>query len=195
MGRAATAKKLKVVATPAEPIKIDLGCGPNKREGFLGVDAIAFPGVDVVADLRQRWPWDDNSVAEAHMSHCLEHFDSVERCHIVNELYRVLIPNGTCQIIVPHWASCRAYGDPTHKWAPVSEFWFYYLSKDWRAGNAPHTDAQHWAPGFNCHFEATWGYGLRQDLMTRNPEFQQDAIANHKEAITDMIATVKALKP
>jgi hypothetical protein len=108
-----------------------------------------------------------------------------------NELYRVLVPSGTCQIIVPHWASCRAYGDPTHQWPPVSEFWFYYLSKEWRGNNAPHTDAQYLPGGFACDFEATWGYALRQDVMVRNSEYQQFAIANHKEAISDMIANLK----
>src|SRR5688572_13911022 len=101
-------------------IKLDLGCGPNKKEGFLGVDSIKFKGVDVVFDLATgRWPWKDNSVSEAHASHFVEHLDAKERTHFVNELYRVLKPGATAQIIVPHWASQRAYGDPTHKWPPV----------------------------------------------------------------------------
>lgn len=128
------------------------------------------------------------------MSHCIEHFDPTERCHIVNELYRVLIPNGTCQLIAPHWGSCRAYGDPTHKWSPIGEFWFYYLSRDWRLANAPHTDKQHWPQGFDCHFDATWGYSMRQDLVARNQEYQQFAFANYKESIQDIIATLKAVK-
>jgi hypothetical protein len=103
----------------------------------------------------------------------------------------VLIPGGTCQIITPHCASCRAYGDPTHQWPPLSEFWFYYLSREWRAGNAPHTDVQHFPAGFNCNFEATWGYALRPDLTVRNQEYQQMAIQNYKEVITDCIATLK----
>ena len=195
MGRAAAAKKLKAVETPAELLKLDLGCGPNKRENFKGVDSRAFVGVDYVVDLTQApWPWADNSVSEAHASHFVEHLNAAQRCTFVNELYRILIPNGTCSVIVPHWASCRAYGDPTHQWPPVSEFWFYYLSREWRAANAPHSDKQ-WNPdGFDCHFEATWGYNLRQDLLVRNQEFQQFAIANHKEAIQDMQATLKALK-
>lgn len=193
MGRASQAKKLKAVE-PQEPLRIDLGCGPHKREGFTGVDAIAFVGVDVVTDLSQRWPWGDNAVSEAHASHVVEHFDMMGRCHFVNELYRVLNPGGTCQIIVPHWASCRAYGDPTHKWGPVGEFWFYYLNRQWRTANAPHTDAAHLDGGFSCDFEATWGYSLRQDITVRNQEFQQFAIANYKEAVQDMIGTLKALK-
>ena len=167
-------------------MKLDLGCGPNKRDGFLGVDSRQFDGkVDVVCDLgSETWPWADGSVEETHSSHMVEHLTAPQRIHFINELWRVLAPGAKAQIIVPHWASCRAYGDLTHQWPPVSEFWFYYLSKEWRAANAPHND------GYQCDFGATWGYGLNQSLMNRNEEFRQYAVANFKEAVTDIIATL-----
>jgi hypothetical protein len=173
-------------------LKLDFGCGPNPREGFEGVDVIPFEGkVKHVVDLTKTpWPWADNSVDEAHASHFVEHLTALQRIQFTNELYRILIPGGTCQIIVPHWASCRAYGDMTHQWPPVSEFWFYYLSKDWRAGNAPHDDIQFNPSGYNCNFAATWGYAVRQDVAVRNQEFQQFAIANYKEVCQDIIATL-----
>lgn len=184
------AKKLAIVEQTA-PIKLDFGCGPHKREGFQGVDQTSFVGVDHVVDLRlSPWPWADNSVSEAHASHFVEHLTAPDRMRFCNELYRILVPGGTCQIIVPHWASCRAYGDPTHQWPPVSEFWFYYLSKAWRTGNAPHTDAECLPGGFACDFDATWGYSLRPDLVTRHLDVQQFAMANYKEALLDTIATL-----
>lgn len=175
----------------AGPLKIDLGCGPHRREGFTGADCTAFPGVDVVTDLTKKWPWKDGSVDEAHASHFVEHLDAIERTHFCNELYRVLKPGGTCQVIVPHWASCRAYGDPTHKWPPVSEFWFYYLSREWRTANAPHTDKEHNLDGFDCDFEASWGYALHGEVVARNQEYQQYAMSWLKEACQDTIATLK----
>jgi len=190
MGRAQTRKKLAAV-TQNEPLRLDFGCGPNKREHFKGVDALPFVGVDFVVDLTKTpWQWDDNSVTEAHASHFVEHLTAMQRIGFVNELYRVLIPGGTCQVITPHWASCRAYGDPTHQWPPLSEFWFFYLNKEWRMQNAPHTDAKHLPGGFDCHFDATWGYSLRADLTVRNQEYQQMAIQNYKEVCLDTIATL-----
>jgi predicted SAM-dependent methyltransferase len=190
MGRAAKAKRLAVVSMPV--LRLDFGCGPNKRDGFEGVDRIAFPGVDHVLDIgTAAWPWKDGTVLEALASHFVEHLTATQRVHFCNELYRVLIPGGTCQIIVPHWASCRAYGDPTHQWPPVSEFWFYYLSKDWRGGNAPHTSKEHTPDGFACDFEATWGYSLHPSLHARSAEHQQFATANYKEACQDIVATLK----
>jgi SAM-dependent methyltransferase len=173
-------------------MKLDFGCGPNPKEGFEGVDAIKFDNVTHLVDLRTApYPWDDNSVDEAFSSHFVEHLTGLERVLFVNELYRILKPGATCQIVVPHWASCRAYGDPTHQWPPVSEFWFYYLSKEWRAANAPHASIEYNPQGFNCNFEATWGYAMRPDLAIRNQEYQQFAMNNYKEVVTDTIATLK----
>ena len=171
-------------------LKLDIGCGPNKKPGFVGCDSIAFPGVDVVTDLTKPWPWPDNSVEEAHASHVLEHFEAKERWHFMNELYRVLKPGAKATIITPDWCSQRAYGDMTHKWPPVSGFFWFYLSKEWRAANAPHNDAAHVEGGLNCNFGAQWGPSVHPEIATRNQEYQQHAITFFKEACQDMICTI-----
>ena len=192
-----------------ELIRLDIGSGMNKKEGFIGMDQYTMPGVDIVCDLGKPWPIPDNSVIEFHCSHVLEHLTNFEgkweRVNFFNELNRVLVKGryengkpveGFGTLIFPHWASQRYYGDPTHK-EPFSEFGFYYLSKDWRIGkegvtaaNAPHADKT-WNPnGSDCHLTATWGYSLRQDLSSRNQEYQNYAILNFKEACQDIIATI-----
>ena len=205
------AKKQAKLAVVPEPLKLDLGCGKNTREGFVGVDAIDFgqkyvmkltvpihsPGlqIDPLTDKPYKvtsmgygqWPWENDSVDEVHCSHFVEHLNAPERIHFVNELYRVLKKDAKATVIVPHWASCRAYGDLTHQWPPVSEFWFYYLSKAWRDGNAPHNDQ------YTCDFNATWGYSLHQSLLPRNVEYQTFAMQNYKEAAQDIIATLVKL--
>ena len=32
-------------------LQIELGCGPNKRPGFVGIDNQEFPGVDIALDV------------------------------------------------------------------------------------------------------------------------------------------------
>ena len=171
-------------------LKLDLGCGANKRAGFTGVDSREFPGVDVVTDLNSAWPWDDASVEEIHASHMLEHFSGLQRMHIFNEMYRVLIPNGKATIITPHWASGRAYGDPTHQWQPVCEFSYYYLNKEWRRVNAPHTDAEWMVGGYTCDFDHSGGYSWHPEVAVRNAEYQMYAAKFLKEAAQDLIVTV-----
>lgn len=184
--------KLQAVAEPVS-IKLDIGCGKNKKEGFTGVDSLSLPGVDVVADLTQTWPFEDTSVEEANCSHFLEHLTNLngkwERVHFFNELHRVMKPGAKCSLVLPHWASNRYYGDPTHK-EPFSEMGFYYLSKDWREQQAPHSDDR-FSPGmYKCDFECTWGYSLHPHLMPRNAEYQQHALQFWKEAAQDIVATM-----
>jgi len=185
---------MNAVVAEKKLLRLDLGSGPNPKEGYQGVDTIAFNEKVQVFDLRTGpWPWDDASVEAAHCSHFLEHLTNLdgkwERVRFFNELYRILIPGGQVSLILPHWASTRYYGDPTHK-EPFSEMGFYYLDPKWREGNAPHTDIKHNPNGYNCHWECTWGYGMRQDLLVRNLEYQQFAMQNYKEACTDIIATM-----
>lgn len=177
-------------------LKLDIGCGRNRKEGFLGVDSIAFEGVDVVHDVRVApWPWEDNSVAEVSSSHFLEHltnFDGKwERVKFFNELYRVMKPGAKATLVFPHWASNRYYGDPTHK-EPFSEMGFYYLKREWRLtqGNAPHADIAHNPNGYTCDFDATWGYSMHPSLNVRNQEYQMHAMTFWKEACQDIIATL-----
>ena len=166
-------------------MKIDIGCGKAKQEGWIGIDRIKFDGVDHVMDAgKERWPFDDDSVEEAKASHFIEHLTADERIHFVNELYRVLKKNGKCQVMTPHWASNRAYGDLTHQWPPVSEMWFYYLNKEWRASNAPHNDK------YTCDFDAAWGYSPHPEITVKSMDFQQWAFRFYKEAAQDMMATL-----
>lgn len=205
----ATKKKVPVKKTAQKdvpPLKLDLGCGKNKREGFFGIDAIKFDNVDLQWNLAQRvtvagqldpqgrtlkrsgnadfavWPFEDNSVDEAFCSHFIEHLTWPERVHFFNELYRVLKPGAACTLIWPYWCSSRFYGDPTHK-EPMSEMALLYLNKQWRDANAPHV-------GYTCDFNPTWGYALHPELVSRPSDYQQNALAFWKEAAQDVHATL-----
>ena len=191
-----TAAELSKALKQKPPLRIDLGCGKNKRKDgdWIGVDEIKFDGVDVVLNIgKQKWPWKDGTVDEVHASHFVEHLKPEERIHFVNELQRVLknptyqdgkVVSGFATVITPHWASQRAYGDLTHQWPPVSEFWFYYLDKDWRAVNAPHN------VDYKCHLSVTWGYNMHPEVVSRNQEYQVNAMKFWKEACSDTIATL-----
>lgn len=177
-----------VVEEVKELLKLDLGCGPNKREGFHGVDAREFKGVDTVLNLGAApWPWEDNSVGEVHCSHFLEHLSADERIVFFNELWRVMAKDAKAMIITPHWRSGRAYGDLTHKWPPVVEMFWYYLDKNWLAANAPHV-------GLECDFFVTCVYSIAAPWTSRNYETQTFALQHYTEVAQDMITTAQARK-
>lgn len=153
------------------------------------MDSIAFPKVDQVVDLKGPWPWPENCIEEAHSSHCVEHFTAPERVHFYNELHRVLKKGAKATIVCPYWSSGRAYGDPTHQWPPISSFSFFYLLREWRMANAPHTDSSLLPKGYSCDFDVAWGFSLHPDIALRNTEAQQFAMNFYVESCPDVVAT------
>ncbi len=94
--------------------KIDLGCGNRKVKGALGVDSVAVPGVDVVADLNRGLPFKDGSVDAVYAYHILEHVDDF--LETVNEIWRVCKQDALVFVKAPHAASTFVtWKDPTHR--------------------------------------------------------------------------------
>ena len=94
-------------------LSLNLGCGLRRKEGFFGVDRIPLPTVDIVADLNERLAdLPDESVERVFSRHTLEHVENF--LPLMAELHRVLRPNGTIEIIVPHFSNPYGNSDPTH---------------------------------------------------------------------------------
>lgn len=67
-------KSIKQLLEEKSGIRLDIGCGAAKQEGFVGLDARALPGVDIVWDvLRFPWPLPEECAILAMSSHLLEH--------------------------------------------------------------------------------------------------------------------------
>lgn len=177
---AKTKPQLKV----ATPIRLDIGCGKNKREGFHGVDVLQFDTVDTVLDVRETpWPWADGVVDEVHCSHFVEHLSGAERVPFFNELYRVMKKGARAAIITPDWSNDCAYGDPTHQWPPMSRWYPLYLLKSWREVNAPHC-------GYICDFDYAIGGGWEPWLEARNMNFRVFAMQYYNNAMRDLFVTL-----
>lgn len=93
-------------------MKLNLGCCDAILPDHVNVDVVAGPGVDVVADLRQPWPWEDGSVLEVRAFDVIEHLPS--HIHTMNEMWRVLRAGGVAKIAVPTTDGTGAFQDPTH---------------------------------------------------------------------------------
>ena len=171
-------------------MKIDIGCGGKKKEGFIGLDQYLMPGVDHVLDIgAERWPFADESVDEAYSSNFLEHLTNLgerfERVHFFNELFRVLRPGAKAFVAIPHWNSERYYGDPTHK-EPFSEMGVYYLNKAWRLSQAPHTDIAWNSNGYACDFDSALGFVMHPEFQGRSQEEQTYARKWLRSAVQEM---------
>jgi hypothetical protein len=92
-------------------VKLNLGCCDNVLPGFINVDLVPGPGVEV-ADLRQPWPWADGSVEAIRAWDIIEHLPN--KILTMNEMYRVLGAGATAEISVPTTEGSGAWQDPTH---------------------------------------------------------------------------------
>ena len=109
--------------------RIDLGCGKNKKEGYFGIDIKNFNGVDLVHDCNYLIPLEDNCADEIIANHFLSSIEPHKRIHIMNEIWRLLKPNGIFRSYTASSDGRGAFQDPQHY-----SFWnansFYYYTKD-----------------------------------------------------------------
>lgn len=114
-----------------DDIKLDVGCGKNCKQGFIGVDAIKLDGVSIICNIdKEKLPFEDSSVSEIYTHMLLEH--CVNIVDIMNEFHRVLKNNGKITIIVPYGTTHQFVQDPTHK-TPFNEDTFrkYFINKNY----------------------------------------------------------------
>ncbi|MFC4860144.1 methyltransferase domain-containing protein [Pseudomonas sp. MAHUQ-62] len=92
--------------------KIDLGCGKRKQEGFIGVDRFPMPDVDVVADIDEQLPFEDNSIDLLFSSHSLEHVRDLMAT--MREIYRVCRHGAQVCIVAPYNEQKLNIANPYH---------------------------------------------------------------------------------
>jgi len=95
----------------AHGLLVSLGAGYVGRQGWVNVDAWAFPGINCVCDMRRNLPFPDGSVRGVFCEHFFEHVDYDEEAPaLLSECLRVLAPGGVIRIVVPDGgAYLRAY--------------------------------------------------------------------------------------
>jgi SAM-dependent methyltransferase len=105
-------------------MRLNLGCGHAKLEGFVNCDLRAECAPDRVVDLEQLpWPFADNCAEEVVLNHVLEHLGESSRIYlaIIKELYRICRPDAVVRIAVPHPRHDDFLTDPTHVRAILPE--------------------------------------------------------------------------
>lgn len=111
---------------------LDIGCGPNKLLGAIGIDSWPFPGVDIVRDLRRGLPFDNNTVVGIVAKHILEHFDGEDLTFIIEEMCRVCVADAGIKVVLPDRTSPNAGKDFTHK----KKDWDQWSFQMWEVNSA-----------------------------------------------------------
>ena len=137
------------------PLQVDLGCGVNKPEGWIGLDCRDLPGVDIVHDVALLGlPFDDDEVDALRAKDFFEHLQ--ETVEIFNECWRVLKAGGNLTVEVPRFPHVDAVKDPTHvSFFAVETFTEYLGGPDrleaeygmrlWDLISIQHTEHRIWA--------------------------------------------------
>jgi SAM-dependent methyltransferase len=170
-----------------EGLKIDIGCGSAKREGFVGIDYVAAPGVDHVLDITQQpLPFPDASVSHVYSAHVFEHIAVPN--HVLSEIGRVCLDGATIEIITPY-----AFSDSAFVYGHVTFFtempWLHFcfshrdtfvdmLKGRWLLRNinfvvTAETEAELRAHGFSIDFAIKYFKGVVLEFAVEM-EFQRD---------------------
>lgn len=81
-------------------MKLNLGCGDIRMDGYTGVDIIDTPAVDVHADIRNL-PFETGTVDEVFAAQVVEHFFPGDIEALFVEWARVLRPGGLLHLETP----------------------------------------------------------------------------------------------
>ena len=108
-------------------LRLDVGCGDRKEKGWVGMDRRPLPNVDVVHDAEVTpWPLEENSCALIRMVHLWEHLRPWHTIDVMNEMWRIMAPEGQLQLTLPYGWSHGYVQDPTHCNPANETTWQYF---------------------------------------------------------------------
>ncbi len=84
-------------------IKLNIGCGNDKKEGYINIDTIQTGIADIICEAWQLIKFQDNSVDEVFSSHMIEHLTEPNISLTLKEWHRVLKTDGKLIIRCPNF--------------------------------------------------------------------------------------------
>lgn len=107
-------------------MKLNLGAGSRPEQGYVNVDLVQLPGIDVVHDLNViPWPWHDGTALEVRAEDVFEHVDNP--LAFMAELWRVMAINAEVWIHTSYLHEPGSFTDPTHKRFCTFETFDYWI--------------------------------------------------------------------
>jgi SAM-dependent methyltransferase len=97
----------------SEIMKLNVGCGETKKDGYVNLDWSPLVKPDVTHDLNVLpYPFPDNTFDLIEAYHVLEHLD--KPFFIMKEFHRILKPGGTLHLRVPHFSRGFTHAEHAH---------------------------------------------------------------------------------
>jgi len=123
-------------------MKLNLGAGKDKKDGYVNIDNCGATEPDFYHDLEAGLPFPDNSVSEIIAKDIIEHLSNPIK--MFNEMWRVCENDATIYIEMPS-ALCPAAYDFSHK-TFMTMRQFRYITE------TPHLEPNYL--GLHCNFKS-----------------------------------------
>jgi ubiquinone/menaquinone biosynthesis C-methylase UbiE len=94
--------------------RLNLGCGPDYRFGWINLDIDKKSKADVVHNIEKKWPFPENTFDYVYARHVLEHIHQEKFDFAMSELRRVCKKGAIIEIFCPYFSSHRAFNVLTH---------------------------------------------------------------------------------
>lgn len=112
-------------------MKLNIGSGFTRIEGFTNVDYVQHTDdkgnqyTDVLCNIeKEPLPFEDNSIDEIAAYEVLDHVENL--IFVMNEMWRVLKPEGLLKGKLPREGGRGALADPTHKRIIITDTFDYF---------------------------------------------------------------------
>lgn len=169
-------------------MKINIGCGDNKRNGFVGLDLYKTSATDMVVDLfRFPWPLESDSIEEVYCAHFFERVPKGLRAKFMEELHRVMKFGAKATFITA--CGDRAFQDATFEWPPIVAGSYLYYNKKWREDN----HLQHGYYDISADFDFSYAHALVPSIASKDDEFKEFAVHHYNNAVADLHAVLTKL--
>ena len=124
--------------------KLNIGCGWEKKEGFINLDIASEVKPDLVCDIEKGLPFKDNTFTYIYSRQCLEHIRPNKWKFVLNEIARVSKNGCILELYLPFdnifnrcaidhyrtftWGSFGSIYTPKKEFDPTDRFYYSNLS-------------------------------------------------------------------
>jgi predicted SAM-dependent methyltransferase len=82
--------------------KLNIGCGYNKKEGFVNIDKAKEVKPDEIVNIEKGFPFPDNSFEYIYSEHTLEHIEPQNWRFVLNEIARIAKKGCILELKLPY---------------------------------------------------------------------------------------------
>ncbi|MBU0958206.1 MAG: methyltransferase domain-containing protein [Nanoarchaeota archaeon] len=85
-------------------MKINYGCGYDKKEGWINIDTNKECKPDILINKNNlKLPFEDETIEYILSRYCLEHINKENIQELIREFHRILINKGILELYLPHY--------------------------------------------------------------------------------------------